>query len=176
MNKVNNASQASEQDGSLQELVQEIDLHESILQGLDGQSSEMAAEQRKIIHDILEALRANLRKFEPQFDEQSVEYADGDDSPAAFGPSSPPFNEPFSPADTKYEDPNDTSYTPRPNSSSSSQQNSRFTEYSNHESPFLALPNRFGGKRRSDETGNDPHGRSGRENKSRRTTPSPAVT
>jgi hypothetical protein len=129
-----------------------------------------------MIHDILEVLRANLQKFEPQSDDQSVEYADGDDSLAAFGPPSPPFNEPFSPADTKYEDPNDTSYTPRPNSSSSSQQNSRSTEYSNHESPFLALPNRFGGKRRSDETGNDPHGRSGRENKSRRTTPSPAVT
>lgn len=176
MNTVNNTGQSSGQDVSLEELVQEIDLHESMLQDLDGQSSEIAAEQRKMIHDVLEALRANLRKFEPQFDGQSFEYADEDDSLAALGPQTPPFDEAFDTVDTKHGDPGDNSYTPRPNSSSSSQRNSHFTEHSNYESPSLALPSRFGGKRRSDETGNEPYRRSGRENKSRRTTPSPAVT
>jgi hypothetical protein len=176
MNTVNNVGQTSGQDVSLEELVQEIDIHESMLQDLDGQSSEIAVEQRRMIHDVLEALRADLRKFEPQFDFQSFECADEDDSLAAPGPQTPPFDEPFDTADTKYGDDGDTSYTPRPNSSSSSQRNSRFTDYSNQKSPFLALPSRFVSKRRAEETGNEPYGRSGRENKSRRTTPSPAVT
>jgi hypothetical protein len=176
MDTANAAGQTLESDVSLEELLQEIDLHESMLRDLDGELSESSAEQREMINNILEALRSNLWKMQSQFAGEYVEDAEDDDFLAALGPQTPSFDEPFDTAHTQHRDPGGASRTPRANLLSGSQKSSQFTEYSDHESPFLTLPNRSGGKRRSDWIENGAYRRSGRENKSRRTTPSPAVT
>jgi hypothetical protein len=176
MDTVNTVDQTWQQDVTLEELVQEIDLHESMLRDLDEQPSESATEHREIINSILEALRTNLRKIQPQSASERREYPDDDDFLTALGPQTPSFDETFDTGYTQQRGPGGVSPNPLPNSSSGSQKSSRFTEYSNHESPFLTLPNRSGGKRRSDDNEDGAYGRSGRENKSRRTTPSPAVT
>jgi hypothetical protein len=174
MDAANTLDQSRQHDGSLEELVEEIDLHERMLRDLDGQSFEDSAEQRGVINDILKELRARLQKIQSQFPWDYMEDTEDDDFLASFGPKTPSPDEPFDNDHMQHQDTGGSSRTPRPNSSSGSQKSSRFSEYSNCESPFLTLPNHS--RKRPLDCENEAYARSGREIKSRRTTPSPAVT
>ena len=163
---------------SIEELEREIRYHEDMLRGLDESSASSAGGRETIIH-VLNELRAKLESTQALPDWGNMEHIGGDDFLTSFGPQTPsfeePFDEPFGNVHVKHPRISGSSRTPRANSSSGSQKSSRYSEYSNHESPFLNLPNRSGGKRPLDNE-KEPYAMSGRENKSRRATPSPAVT
>ena len=169
------AERSQEHDSSLEELLQEIIFHESILRNLVKNPTAHSAEEREVIQNVLDELRAKLETIQPLPDWGEVEYTGDDDFQLSLGTQTPPVDEPSDATHLQYPDGRTSPHTPHPNSSSGSQKSSGFSEYSNHESPFLTLPSRSGVKRPFDGE-NDGYATGGRGNKSRRTTPSPAVT
>src|SRR5271154_3792978 len=169
------AERSQEYDSSLEELLQEIIFHESILRNLVKNPTAHSAEEREVIQNVLDELRAKLETIQPLPDWGEVEHTGDDDFQPSLRTQTPPVDEPSDATHLQYLGGCASPRTPRPNSSSGSQKSSGFSEYSNHESPFLTLPNRSGGKRPFDGE-NDEYATGGRGNKSRRTTPSPAVT
>jgi hypothetical protein len=169
------AERSQEQDSSLEELLQEIIFHESILRNLVKNPTANSAEEREVIQNVLDELRAKLETIQPLPDWGEVEHTADDDFQPSLGTQTPPVDEPSNATHLQYLGGCASPRTPRPNSSSGSQKSSGFSEYSNHESPFLTLPSRSGGKRPFDGE-HDGYATGSRGNKSRRTTPSPAVT
>jgi ElaB/YqjD/DUF883 family membrane-anchored ribosome-binding protein len=86
MDTKSTADQSREHDVSIEELVQEIDLHENMLRNLDGRSPGSSAEQREMINDVLKQLRARLQKIQPQSAWDHLEYAEDDDFLTSLGP------------------------------------------------------------------------------------------
>ena len=173
MDTVGAADRPHLHDASLEELEREIKYHEDMLQGLD-ESTGSSDGGRETIKHVLDQLRANLERSRALPGWDNVEHIGGNDFLTSLGTQAPSFDEPWDAPHMLHRGTDGPSRIPRPNSSPGSHKSSRFSEYSNHESPFLTLPTRSGGKRPVDE--NDPYAMNGRENKSRRTTPSPAVT
>jgi hypothetical protein len=169
------AESFQEHDSSLEELLQEIIFHESILRNLVKNPTAHSAEEREVIQNVLDELRAKLETIQPLPDWGEVEHTADDDFQPSLGTQTPPVDEPSNATHLQYLGGCASPRTPRPNSSSGSQKSSGFSEYSNHESPFLTLPSRSGGKRPFDGE-HDGYATGSRGNKSRRTTPSPAVT
>lgn len=164
-----------EHDSSLEELLQEIIFHENMLRNLVKTPTANSAEEREVIQNVLDELRAKLETIQPLPDWGEVEHTGDDDPQPSLGTQTPSVDEPSEATQQPYPDGSASPCTPRPNSSSGSQKSSGFSEYSSQESPFLTLPSRSGCKRPFDGE-NDGCAIGGRGNKSRRTTPSPAVT
>jgi hypothetical protein len=164
-----------EHDSSLEELLQEIIFHESILRNLVKNPTTNSVEEREVIQNVLDELRAKLETIQPLPDWAEVEHTSDDDLQPSLATQTPSVDEPSDATQQPYLDGPASPSTPRPNSSSGSQKSSGFSEYSSQESPFLTLPSRSGCKRPFDGE-NEGYTTGGRGNKSRRTTPSPVVT
>src|SRR4051812_25947624 len=161
--------QSQEHDSSFEELLQEIVFHESILRNLVKNPGAHSAEEREVIQNVLDELRAKLETIQPLPGWGEMGNTGDDDFQPSLETQTPSVDEPSDATHLQYLDGCSSPRTPRPNSSSGSPKSSGFSEYSNHESSFLTLPSRSGVKRPFDGE-NDGYAAGGRGNKSRRTT------
>ena len=159
---------------SVEELEQEIDFHEGMLRGLDGNPAS-SAEERDMVQNVLDELKAKLESIQDLPEWGGMDHVGYHDFETSLGRHTPAIDEPSEATHVQHLPSGGPVRTPHLNSSFGSQKSSRFSEYGSHGSPFLTLPSRSGGKRPFDSE-NDAYAAGGRENKSRRTTPSPAVT
>ena len=174
MDNMNAFVGSREQDAAIEELEQEIELHEDMLRGLDNNSAR-SADERDVVQNVLDALKAKLESIKDLSGWRDMEYVGYDNFQTSLESQTPSIDEPSEGADMPHLSGDCSIQTLRPHLSPGSQNSSQFGQHSNRESQFLTLPSRSGGKRPLD-INNDACAAAGRENKSRRTTPSPAVT
>lgn len=166
--------QSQQLAASIQELVSEIELNEAILHSLDEADTATSPGDRELVMGVLDTLRGQLRRLQSIPSWGNSELIEDEEDQISTEPHTPSYDETVSEASMH---PSGSLVSSGPvfksqyNSPTTTPKAARFSDYTDANSPFLTLPNRSGGKRPFD--GND---EATREIKSRRTTPSPAIT
>ena len=170
-------AQTPENDADIQNIVAQIDLYESWLQSIkETDDSDDVGLQAIYIEENLQELRQELRRLQPQrfWGDAAADHEQGGSLEQTQTPSS---NGSYHSSQIR---PNSSHSSTGPalvsheTSNFMSAPDGGFSNYSNHELPYLTLPNRSGGKRPL--SNHDDFESFQRGGKSRKTTPSPAIT